>query len=571
MKKLLALLLAVVMIVGLVACTPAVPNTGNQGTGNNNNDNQNNDDNNSGSTGKVKFPLEEEVVFKLAIASPGDFDYKKALSANILWQDLYEATNVRIEIVEIPPGDRVQGVSMAMMSGTIGDVIATSFLTEAAIIDLASAGNIIALNDYVNNAELMPNLNNRVFAQRPEAKGLWTCPDGNIYQIGSYNANISASLESSLWINKNWCAKAKEANPSITKSEDGIPTTFAELEALLKYFADNDMNGNGIRNDEVPYLCYKTSGYQSPEAILGMWGIPTKDGTMDNYVYVEDGQVIFAPASQGWKDWAKTLNKWYNQGIVYEDVYADEGSSKGQLLYTGTGDSMVGMMTNDVAPTRNSSEYVSIVPPAAPGYTTRWYLHPGYMGGKQGFAVTKYCKEPEILMAWLDLFYTWDVGSRNYYGEKGSVWQEETADGKITQVDVDEEENKAQQYTAGDKLWEIIPNLPYAFTQEDYDKHYQLNKTQLTAVDAYEKYKDIINDEVWPRPYIDPDDNDEIKEISGDLFTTVYEMRAKWLTGKGNVDAEWQTHINNITKVGYKDFVDILQDAYDTFMEGQGK
>jgi len=568
MKKLLALLLAVVMIVSLVACAPAVPNTDNQGTGNNNN--QNNDDNNS-STGKVKFPLEEEVVFKMAVASPGDFDFKKALSTNVLWQDLYEKTNVRIEIVEIPPGDRAQTVSGAMMSGTIGDFISSYFLTESDVIDLASGGNIIALNKYVNNAELMPNLNNRVFANRSEAKGLWTAPDGNIYQIGSYNANISASLESSLWINKNWCAKAKEANPNITKDEDGIPTTFAELEAVLKYFAANDMNGNGIRNDEVPYLCYKTAGYQSPEAILGMWGIPTKDGTMDNYVYVEDGEVIFAPASQGWKDWAKTLNKWYNEGIVYKDVYADQGSSKGQLLYTGTGDSMVGMMTNDVAPSRNTSEYVSIVPPAAPGYTTRWYLHPGYMGNKSGFVVTKYCQNVDILMAWLDLFYSWDVTSRNYYGEKGSVWQEETADGKITQVVPDEEEDEAQKYTAGDRLYEIIVNLPYAITQEDYNKNYQLNKSQLTALEAYEKYKDIINDEVWPRPYIDPDDNEELKEISGDLFTTVYEMRAKWLTGKGNVDAEWQTHINRISQVGYKDFVDILQDAYNTFMEGQGE
>jgi hypothetical protein len=54
-----------------------------------------------------------------------------------------------------------------------------------------------------------------------------------------------------VWVLRDWLAAY---NASLGKAADAMPETLDEFEAMLLYFKDNDMNGNGDPSDEIPLM-----------------------------------------------------------------------------------------------------------------------------------------------------------------------------------------------------------------------------------------------------------------------------------------------------------------------------
>ena len=124
MKKLLALLLATVMVLALFACAPAQPpvNSGNNGT---NNGTNNGGNGNSGGVQydvtPITFPLEDQVTLKVAIkiASGTVDDVNAHLQANTLWKELLEKTNVRFEFITYNESN----IAAMFQTGRMGDLV----------------------------------------------------------------------------------------------------------------------------------------------------------------------------------------------------------------------------------------------------------------------------------------------------------------------------------------------------------------------------------------------------------------------------------------------------------------
>ncbi|MBQ8358909.1 MAG: extracellular solute-binding protein [Oscillospiraceae bacterium] len=566
MKKLFALLLAVIMVLGLVGCNVANDNPTtdpkDNTTAGSNNTTGGNDVTTAPASG-VQFPLEEEVTFQIVASANtrAQNDLNAALENNKLWQDLYKRTNVKIEIIELTGDDKVGTLNALIQAGKQGDAC---FGWNAGV-DLnalmAMAGNnlLVPLDEYMDDKELMPNLNERVFeASNGVARAVQVMPDGKSYSLPSFQQDIPQYLESSLWINKAWLDKANM----------DVPTTFEELEAALEYFRNNDMNGNGDPNDEIPYFCWQQFGYSTIEAILGMWGIPTKDVSSHYYAYVQNGEVIFAPETEAWKDWIQTLNKWWEKGWMYKGCFTDDYATQ-KSHWNGEGVSEIGLMTNNAAPKRNPDEYVCIVPPAAmEGVDVNWFYMAGANGTpSQAFFVFKDCENVDILMAWIDQFYSWEVTQRNYYGEFGSAWCMETAEGKVLELTPNDDAQEAN-FKVNSKLYEILGNLPRAVTAEDFEKRIEKNDTMLSRDTAYELYKDVINDEPWPKPFFDAEDTDRLNEILTDVYQVMRNNRANWITGRTDVDAEWDQYIQQLKDIGIDEVVEILQTSYDRYLDG---
>ena len=99
MKKLFALLLAVVMVMGLVACAPADDNTTTPPATTTKPAGGDKTTTTTEAAPAVKFPLEEEVTLVLTGSTRGTvINMNKNLADNKLWNDLYKRTNVKIEI-----------------------------------------------------------------------------------------------------------------------------------------------------------------------------------------------------------------------------------------------------------------------------------------------------------------------------------------------------------------------------------------------------------------------------------------------------------------------------------------
>lgn len=566
MKKLFALLLAVIMVLGLVACNvtndnPTTDPKDNTTAGSNNTTGGN--DATTAPASGVQFPLEEEVTFQI-IASANtraQNDLNAALANNKLWQDLYKRTNVKIEIIQLT-GDAVGSLNAMIQAGKQGDACfgLNAGIDILSFNALASSGQLLALDEYVNDKELMPNLNERLNdATNGQAMGVQVSPDGHVYALPLLQQDLALYMETPLWINKAWLDKANM----------DIPTTFEELEAALEYFKNNDMNGNGDPNDEIPYFCYQSSGWCPVETILGMWGVPTKDVSSMNYCYVQDGEVIFAPQTEAWKSWIQTLNEWWEKGWMYEGCFtADYATQKAH--WSGNGATEIGMYTDSAALPRNGSEYVCIIPPAAmEGVDVNWFYLSGANGApSDAFFVFKDCENVDILMAWIDQLYSWEVTQRNYYGEFGSAWCMETAEGKVLELKPNADAMDAN-FKVNSKLYEILANLPRAVNKDDFAERIEKTDTILAREANYAMYQDVLTDEPWPKFLYDEADSERINEIMTDVNQLVRTNRANWITGRKDVDAEWDQFLQQLKDMGIEEMIEIQQRYYDDYLDSK--
>lgn len=550
MKKVLALILGAAMLLSMAACdsntnpapsdddaTPTAGATESIGSVEN---------------PGVTFPLEEEMTFTIMYKNGDGSEIAEKLVKCAFWQDLYEATNVNVEFISLPADDTMNTLNAMFMSNQEGDAILSHFIKDADYAQMTANGLLQPLNEYINNVDLMPNFNERVLGESAATLGTITSPDGNIYSLPSYTPDLGGLLESPLYINKVW----------LDNLGLPVPTTMEELETVLIAFRDNDCNGNGVE-DEIPLLLQQGNSYSHFEAFMGLYGIATKDGTNENYVYLEDGTVVFAPTSQAYKDCIIQLNDWYEKELIWQEAFTSNTDTWVAKISSETPCIGVIPMQNMVG---YSDEYVPLAPVAVEGYETSWYMHPGVAGVKTRFAVTRSCENVDVLMAWIDLFYSYENSVRIKYGEE-SDGRYSIVDGAVVDNGLDSATLTELKETAPRLLSDILSNLPIALTASDYAEGRLVKSgSSLNTQAAYDVYEQYLNDEIWPRPYFSAEVSTRLGELRTDIFSLVNQKKADWITGNGDIEAEWDAYCESLKKMGVDELVKLMQDAYDNYL-----
>ncbi len=557
MKKnhIFAWCMAAVLAAPLAGCGQDAPSSQPESSGSTASSGTSSQETSSGTeSDSVTFPLAETVTFDIMVATPAR-SFEDYLDKVEFWTKLKEESNVDVNWVYLSADDPMSTLNAMFSAGTEGDaVMGGALITESNLSLLASNDLLTPLNEYIDDEAIMPNFNSRVLSESPNTKGFITCPDGMIYSLPKYTALDGNYLESPLWINKAWLDKAGL----------GIPKTLEELEAALIAFKEQDMNGNGKIDDEIPYLFLNGHSFSHMEALLGLWGIATKDSTLDSYVYVKDGKVNFAPSSDAYKDAIKAISRWYQNGLVWSEAFTGTTETYGAKL---TGDvCLVGALTAKTPPTTNREDYVLLEPVAVEGYEPCWYRHPGRLGGKGMFSLTRSVENAGVLMHWIDLFYDLDHTVEAGYGEvdDGRVT---ITDGKYEFLTLDKA-TKEQLDEEKPTFVSFFLNLAAAYTADDYANRIVLSADQKIYQANYEVYKDYMTNEYWPRPYFAEEDTTRINELRTDIFNTVAEKKAAWVTGNSDIDADWDSYLKSLNSMGLEEFVQILQKTYDNFLAG---
>lgn len=508
---------------------------------------------------KVTFPLKEKMTFDIMVKTPAR-SFEDYLEKVDFWDRLAEETNVDINWIYLSSDNPMSTLNAMFAAGNEGDAILGGGMINESDLSLLAANNLLAtLDEYIDNIDIMPNFNQRVLSESPETKGFITCPDGKIYSLPKYTAIDGNYLESPIWINKVW----------LDKVDLNIPTTIEELEAVLTAFKEQDVNGNGKTDDEIPYLFLNGHAFSHMEAFLGLWGIATKDGTLDSFVNIKDGKVNFAPVSAGYKDAIITLNRWYENGLIWSEAFT---ATTETYIAKLSGDTpLVGAYTAKTPPTTNEDDYILIEPVKVDGYEPSWYRHPGRLGGKGMFSLTRSVDNADVLMHWIDTFYSLENTIEIYNGLEGDG-RLEIEDGKYKFITPDKEikEQLDEEKPVFGSL-SFFDNLPVAYTVADYEDKIILSAAQSIFQSNYAIYKDYMTTEYWPRPYFAEEDTTRINELRTDIFNTVSEKKAAWVTGKSDINADWDNYVESLNNMGLDEFVGLLQKTYDNFLTGVGK
>ena len=506
----------------------------------------------SGSSGgsnkveKVSFPLAEPVTFTFMVDGTKSTSFDKDLANNALWNELKEKTNVNIEFQFL--GDTPsEKLTLLISGGTYGDVLwGGPILNSVEASKYIASGKLLGLTDYINT-DLMPNLCADI-EETPAIKNMITAYDGKIYTLPKITGLEGNYLESPIWLNKKWMDKLGLKTP----------TTLDEFTNVLRAFATKDPNGNGLP-DEIPYICSTSSTSMHTEALLCLWGVATKDGVNDSFVQVKDGKVNFMPITDAYKAGIKYLNSLYTEGLMWSECFTANESTLSAKLTSDT--CVVGCFTAPTpAETEYMDDYICIYPPKVEGYEPCWYYHPAINGSKNQFFVTDKCKNLSVLMAWVDQFYDLDTAMRFEYGNVGDGRMEMTSDGKYQVLELDmlttAKLNKEQP-----TLYSLMGNSIRSITKSDYETKISLSKNDKILQNNYEIYKEIINKELWPRPYYSAAESYDADVYFTDIEYQIRTNRALWITGKSNIDKDWNSFVSKMDSLGLDQYLKILQNA----------
>lgn len=438
---------------------------------------------------------------------------------------------------------------MMMNTGDYGDMLLgqSAGLNDSSVSSYVESGILIPLDDYINE-ELTPNLC-KVFQDYPSAKAVSTFVDGHIYTLPRYSEEQAGYLEDVLFINKAW----------LDKLNLEVPTTIDELYEVLKAFKTGDPNGNG-KADEIPMMFGTgNSGYSFVEELLCLWGLCTKPLTADAFRAVRDGEVLFAPATDEYKELLLYIRKLYQEGLIEPDVFVNENDNAYNAV-CGSDPAIVGFTWNVSKAMSHPGDYIAIDPIQVPGYEIKWRMHPGSVGIKNIVAITDHCEDVEGAMRWLDTFYTEEATLENWYGPVGETF--EIRDGMYYLIDESLRDGWTGENTVGGE------GMPGIFRSSEVGTLLEPLDFILEKRVYYDQYKPYLAgpDEIWPRPYLSPEQTTVINEVYPDLRSYVLEKKAHFVTDPtADIEAEWDGYVNDLKNLRLDDFLEASQEAYDAF------
>ena len=405
----------------------------------------------------------EELSFRIYSsknASALDYNDMKIM------QDLFTATNVTVNWENV--SESVYAQQKNLIFGNADnrpDAIYHAGMSAGEIIKYAKRNVLVPISDYL---EYMPNFS-KILEERPDIKAqLVNSEDGKIYSLPRVEEMGLLANPNILFLNKNWAAEAIKAGAvsGLTEADlvDGISLTAQQLEDLLRYFKDNDMNGNGKADDERP-LSFVYNNWQGNQCDLyGMFGL---NDNLEHRVIV-DGKVTYTITDERFKEATNFLANWVTEGLI--DKVSFE-ISQDNFLANGKGSETYGAFYwwESETVVSNPENYIVCAPVIGPngGQTACVSNNPEVGTGE--VVVFSSCKNFQVLLSYLDRYYDSMISAQINYGPVGIVYEEELdASGKLVQKPLPEgvtsDELRLQNAPLGiiylsDYAWNNVVNM----------------------------------------------------------------------------------------------------------------
>lgn len=486
-----------------------------------------------------------------------------------LVQQMNEAMGVTIEWNCVSGDTLTEKKNLLLNAGNdLPDALMAAGLTDSELMTYGGNGLLIALEDYINE-ENMPNLM-KIIEKRPELLAACTMPDGHIYglpTISEMGFNYSdgktyqiGAIPQFTAINTDWL---KAVNME-------MPTTVDELHDVLVAFKENDVNGNGDPTDEIPLSFIFPEKNGAWCAGFGTFLAPFggTDYQMDHRA-IQDGKVYYQAASDTYKNAIAYYHDWFAEGLIDIEVFSQDSS---QYIAKGSGeDARLGVyvwweIPEVVGAERAASyEYLPIL--AGPDGTYKVNLNEQGTTGRDKFSVTKACKNPELLLKWIDQMYEPLNSMQAIYGPIGTYWAEEPDENGCYNMRELTEGETAGELKSKSELLGPVEQLA-----DDYGTYYYLEPRAQERLDDLSNFwfNYVDNKEYFPSVIQTAEEIEVINDKISDIKALSEERIAHWLRD-GGVEEEWDQYLKDLESMGLNDVVAAWQAAYDRYQEALAK
>ena len=481
-----------------------------------------------------------------------------------IMQDLFASTNVNVFWENV--SESVYSQQKNLIFGNADDrpdAIYHAGMSSGEIIKYAKRKVPVPISDYL---EYMPNFS-KILEERPDIKAqLINVEDGKIYSLPRIEEMGLLQNPNLLFLNKVWAQAAIEAGAvtGLTAADltDGINITAAQMEQILTYFRDNDMNGNGDAADERP-LSFVYNNWQGNQCDLyGMFGL---NDNLEHRIIV-DGKVTYTVQDVRFKEATNFIANWVTNGLIDQVSFEQ---SQDNFLANGKGLETYGAFYwwESETVVSNPENYILCNPLIGPDGDQTVCVSNNPEVGTGEVIIFSDCANVEVLLAYFDRFYAPEISAQINYGPIGIVYEEEKdASGMLVQKEVPEgmttDELRLQNAPLG-----IIYLSDYAWNNVVHmEPRAQLRLERLALVAT-----PFIPEGVEPCPNLQftLEELNTLSNYETNLNDYIRTNLIGWLLKGGVSDAQWDAFQNDLNgKVQLAEIQQVYQAAYDRYISG---
>ena len=426
------------------------------------------------------------------------------------------------------------------------------------------AGALIPLNDYIGTLDYY---HAQAYAKIPEViegQDMWKLGrslDGNYYGMLRLYRTLPNFYSARAWINREFVAALGMEMP------EEAPTQEWFLE-FLRGVRDNDVNGNGDPNDEVPLV--GGTGWQQ-NVLYWILKQYTYMNYADSFLQINDGVLSNAYTQEGFKEGLKFAHQLYEEGLMPDYALTQDGTQYGAMISAET--PIVGIGVSGSC--SNFGANMPIMDPIPVVQGPDGYAVCGYFSQNPNFeqCITSFCEHPEAAFRMFDAEnYEKDYIICQRFGEPGVDWElaEEGTQGMYDDMGL------PGYFTILQSVWGVPQKSHWAgkfFSGIDYDN--LCSRFTWDGNEANNEYKNAlaVQKQVNYRPedYIvkiiySVEEQEDWANTRAAIADYVKQTMAAFATGQLDIDAEWDNFQAQIKALGSEELLAMDQAAYDRTM-----
>ena len=327
-----------------------------------------------------------------------------------------------------------------------------------------------------------------------------------------------------------------------------------EFVEMLRYYKENDMNGNGDPNDEIPL---GVRGAFFPYMFGPAFGLDLVSGFQAD----ENGTVTYAYAdSENYKAYLEFLNGLYEEGLIGEDFNTID---RNQVIERISQD-LVGVtfdfgwhmsMTFSTAlPYYDGTAATAFVGvPPLKGESGGFYVGRNSLSGM--FGVSTKSSQIELAVKFLD--YAMSEHCQDYY-----QWGIE---GESYIINADGSRSYTEQGNDNDWLQKFGINPAFVLPAAQ-----SVEATDILVADWHAQINRELRQYIrnpWPEIYASGQESDTLNLYMADIQAEVDQSSAEFINGTRNLDSDFDAYIDKLNSLNLDEVIEVKQAQYNRYLK----
>jgi putative aldouronate transport system substrate-binding protein len=437
------------------------------------------------------------------------------------------------------------------------DIVNISPMDDASVISLGKQGVLLDLNP------LMEKYSNGNIKKMWEkyfyiAPKITTTPEGNLYWFPNLASMLNEDETPALGtgfcpsIRKDWLEKF-----NIT-----LPTNAQEFYDALKYFRENDANGNG-QKDEI--IIVNIDNFSN--SIAQWFGLPDQVVNIDP----KTGDAVSPWYQPAIKDYIIYMNKLVNEKIIDASLIGASGEVRDQKISQNKVSAINTYITatwNEPLIEQEEAEYQPFMPLPAVDGITPYFLREPAMSIFSKFGITKNCKDLEGAIAFFDMVHTEEYHDLCEWGIEGETYKV-NPDGKKEYLTkgMTTQEQAEKGIALGRHLYgdTVFPRIRVCIWSREYFSDVPDYKVDIQMdVQKYDHYFYTFSNILLAMP--SEQELEVQKKYETALKTYSDELITKLILGQKSLD-DWDKYIKDLKELGLDEALEVYKARHERFLK----